>query len=113
MRTVYVHVVYYFINKTCGAVCDALHHLHSNKADPNKTIFSECLQQDICQNRDLFTTAWGTIFMKHSANYHTCLEVDSEGELVSLRQGVVEEPKCEITSHIDSTHQFQGSDIAA
>jgi hypothetical protein len=36
--------------------------------------------------------------MKHSANCHAGLEVDSEGELVSLRQGVVEEPKCEITA---------------
>jgi len=98
MRTIYVHVVYYFINKTCGAVCDVIHHVHSNKADPNKTIFSECLQQDMCQDCGLFTTARGRVFMKHSANCHTGLEVDSEGELVFLRQGVVEEPKCEITA---------------
>jgi hypothetical protein len=93
----YVHVVYYFINKTCGAVYDVIHHLHSNKEDPNKTVFSECLQQDICQDRDL-TTAWCTIFVQHSANCHAGLEVDSEGELVSLRQGVVEELKGEITA---------------
>jgi len=31
---------------------------------------------------------------------------------MSLRQGVVEEPTCEI-SHIDCTHQFEGRDIAA
>lgn len=42
-----VHVVYYFVNKTCGAVCDAIQHVHSNKADPNQIIFSECLQQDM------------------------------------------------------------------
>jgi hypothetical protein len=36
--------------------------------------------------------------MKHSASCHTGLEVDSEEELVFLRQGVVEEPKCEITA---------------
>jgi len=90
--------VYYFINKICGAVCDAVHCVHSNKADPNKTIFSECLQQDICQDHDLFTTARCTIYMKHSASCHIGLEVDSEGELVPLTQEVVEEPKCEITA---------------
>jgi hypothetical protein len=36
--------------------------------------------------------------MKHSANCHTGFEVDSEGELVSLRQGIFEEPKHEITA---------------
>jgi hypothetical protein len=97
MRTLYVNVVYYFINRTCGAVCDAVHHVHSNEADPNKTIFSEC-NKTYVRTVTFFTTARCTILMKHSANCHPGLEVDSEGELMSLRQGVVEESKYEMTA---------------